>query len=74
MGEILYLYMYDLIWMLVAFQSETPDICAKTFFIILASNIMLWDLKMAISRWKELSWYNFIFKDYRYVVLDCRAR
>lgn len=29
MGEILYLYMYDLIWMLVAFQSETPDILCK---------------------------------------------
>lgn len=44
MGEILYLYMYnDLIWMLVAFQSETPDICAETFFIILVSIIMLLD-------------------------------
>lgn len=29
MGEILYLYMYDFIWMLVAFQSETPDILCK---------------------------------------------
>lgn len=36
MGEILYLYMYDLICMLVAFFI----ICAKTFFIILAYNIM----------------------------------